>query len=438
MIGEISSQTRRAIQAVVLAVVLVGTAACGAAGQGAGPVTIRFVSYNYGTPDLGGQGVQGLIDQFQASHPDIRVEAEGATAEQIYPKVQAETAAGDPPDIAQIGWSKLAAAARTLPVTPVDQLAAPNEVAAQLAGIAPQALAAGRIGGQQVAMPFLISTPTLFINADLFRRAGLDPARPPRTWDEVQQAGLAIARTTGAQGVSVAAANAAKSDFLTQSLVNGNGGQLLSPEGRAQLSSPQGIGALTMLAQLTNSGAAPKIADNDAVAAFKGGKLGMYVTSTALLASFQKAAAGAFTIRTAPMPQFGDAPAHPTYSGAALMVLSGDDAHRRAAWQFLSFLTSKQGYTTVTQKIGYLPLRPDIVDDPAFLGPTFAADPSLRPALAQLANVAPYQSMPGPRSDQARQTVQDEAVAPIMLNGADPAATAARVNDKVNQLLGTP
>lgn len=430
----IRNSRRWAVPALAAIAVLLAATGCGSAEPG-GPVTIRFVSYNYGTPDLGGQGMQGLIDEFQRTHPDIHVEPEGATAEQIYPKVQAETAAGRAPDVAQIGWSKLSSAADNLPVTSVDQLAPANEVQAQLAGIAPQALAAGRIGNQQVAMPFLISTPTLFVNADLFRRAGLDPDRPPQTWEQVQQAALAI-RNTGAQGVAVAADNTAKSDFLTQSLINSNGGQLLSPDGRLQLASPAGVGALSMLSGLARSGASPTITDDDAVSAFKAGKLGMYVTSTALLASFQKAAAGSFTIRTAPLPQFGAMPARPTYSGAGLVVLSGDDAHKKAAWQLESFLTSKQGYTTVTQKIGYLPLRPDIVDDPAFLGRTLAADPSLRPAIAQLANVVPYQPMPGPRGDQARQAVQDKAVRPVMLNNADPVSTAAAVNAEASPMLG--
>ncbi|EXI75606.1 MAG TPA: extracellular solute-binding protein [Candidatus Accumulibacter phosphatis] len=42
--------------------------------------------------------------------------------------------------------------------------------------------------GNLVALPIGLSTPILFINKSAFRKAGLDPEKPPRTWAETQQA----------------------------------------------------------------------------------------------------------------------------------------------------------------------------------------------------------------------------------------------------------
>ncbi len=42
--------------------------------------------------------------------------------------------------------------------------------------------------GDLVALPIGLSTPVLFINKAAFRKAGLDPDKPPKTWAEVQQA----------------------------------------------------------------------------------------------------------------------------------------------------------------------------------------------------------------------------------------------------------
>jgi multiple sugar transport system substrate-binding protein len=420
------------------ALVLAGCSspATSASGPADGPVTIRFASYNYGTPDLGGQGVQQLIDGFRKDHPNITVAPEGGSTAELYTRVQAQAAAGDPPDIAQIGWSKLASAATTLPLVPIDQLADPADVTATTAALVPAALAAGKVDGKLVAMPFAISTPTMFVNAKLFQAAGLDPANPPRTWADVKTAALAIKARTGQQGFYVSAANSAKSDFLTQSLINSNGGSLLSGSGAVQLDSPAAVGALQMLGDLTRSGAQPSIPDEDAVGLFKAGKLGMYVTSTALMASFSAAAKDNFELRTAPLPQFGDQPARPTYSGAGLVVLSKDKARQAAAWEFLKYLSSEPAYTIITQKIGYLPLRTESISDPA-LAPYLTGQPSIQPALTQLTNVAPYQSMPGPRGDQARQIMQDNAVSPIMLQGADAPSTVATVSKRLHELLGS-
>ncbi len=41
--------------------------------------------------------------------------------------------------------------------------------------------------GKLLSMPFNSSTPVLYYNKDAFRKAGLDPAAPPKTWPELEQ-----------------------------------------------------------------------------------------------------------------------------------------------------------------------------------------------------------------------------------------------------------
>src|SRR5262245_54177168 len=52
-------------------------------------------------------------------------------------------------------------------------------------GYYPGMMALGKFDDRQMAIPFAISTPIMYFNADLFRKAGLDPANPPKTWPEV-------------------------------------------------------------------------------------------------------------------------------------------------------------------------------------------------------------------------------------------------------------
>jgi len=46
----------------------------------------------------------------------------------------------------------------------------------------------GDAQGNLVALPIGMATPVLFINKAAFRKAGLDPEKPPKTWAETQQA----------------------------------------------------------------------------------------------------------------------------------------------------------------------------------------------------------------------------------------------------------
>lgn len=118
------------------------------------------------------------------------------------------------------------------------------------------------------------------------------------------------------------------------------------------------------------------------------------------------------------------------------MVLSKDKAKQQAAWTFVQFLTSAQAFTIITSKIGYLPLRPETVTDPRYLADYFAKDPRLLPALHQLDTLTPYTFFPGPKANQAVVALQDDAVAPIVLRGADPQQTLTQVAGKIRGLVG--
>jgi len=436
--------------AIAAAVVSLAAAACSsaatssstaAAGSASGKsaagntITLSFLSYNYGTPDLGGQGTQDLISAFEAANPTIKIKPQGVPVANALTEAQTETAAGDAPDVAQIGWSKMAAAYQALPVTPVQDIPTAAQWQAATAGMSQPLLAAVAEKGKVVAMPYTISTPTLFYNATLFKKAGLNPADPPVTVAQAQQDGLAIAKT-GASGVYFDIAGTAKSDFLTQSVIDANGGSEISPTGQPSVDQPAAVAALAAMRELTTSGAQPSVGETDAIAAFDAGKLGMLVTSTALLAGVESAAQGKFDLRTAAMPGFAGKPVHTTFSGAGLVVLAKDKAHQQAAWQFIKFLTSAQGFTIITSKIGYLPLRPGIVNQSRYLGPYYSKDPRIGPALKQLSQVTPYAFFSGAQAAQAVATLQDDAVQPIVFAGASPASTLADVSKQIQSMLG--
>lgn len=424
--------------AAAFAVLATPLVACGdddpsPAGDDAAPVTLVFESYTFGS-DAGGEGTQQLIDEFEAANPHIRIEAIGTPAADIHVSVQTKAAAGDPPDVAQIGWSKFSFVLENLPYVAVEDVAG-DEWDSHTEGMLDQALAIGEHEGTAVGIPSIISTPTLFYNADVFEEAGLDPDEPPTNWASAEAAGLAIADSTDAEGIYVGAVDTAKSDYLTQSLIYSNGGELLTDEGEVAFDEPEAVEALATIQGLTQSGAQPSIQQEDALSLFQSGDLGMIVTSSAGLPLFSEAAEGVFDLRTSGMPGFGDEPAAPTNSGAGLFVLADDPDQQAAAWEFVKFLTSERGFTIAASELGYLPLRPDILDDPEYLGDYLAENPRLLPTIEQLDHLHPYQNLPGRDADRARQILQDEAVAPIILGDADPAETLSAAAARVEDLL---
>ncbi len=52
--------------------------------------------------------------------------------------------------------------------------------------------------GKMISMPFNSSTTVMFWNKDAFRRAGLNPEQPPKTWNELRAAAVKIRQTNAA------------------------------------------------------------------------------------------------------------------------------------------------------------------------------------------------------------------------------------------------
>ena len=52
--------------------------------------------------------------------------------------------------------------------------------------------------GRMMSMPFNSSTAVMFYNKDAFKKAGLDPAKPPQTWPELREAARKVRATNAA------------------------------------------------------------------------------------------------------------------------------------------------------------------------------------------------------------------------------------------------
>ncbi|HJQ46743.1 MAG TPA: ABC transporter substrate-binding protein [Amycolatopsis sp.] len=406
-------------------------AGCGQSGGStaapSGPVTITFLSYSYGQANAQGDGLKQLIADFQAANPTITVQPQSVATADALTKLQSSVVAGNPPDVAQIGWSKIAQAAGTLPLRPFEDITSSADWQSTISGLVPSVLKATPVGAEKkiVAMPFLMGTPVLFYNADLFKQAGLDPAHPPTTMAEMKTAALAIKSKTGADGTYVSVVDPGKSDYLTQSVVNSAGGALVTPNGDITVDSQPVITALSAMQDLTRSGAQPAVQFDSALAAFNTGKLGMLVTTAGGLPTLDAAAKGKFGLQVASLPGFAGMPAKPTFSGSGLSILTKDSAKAQAAWKFVQFLTNDKSFQFIASKMGYLPLRPAAFS---------AADPRLGSAVQQLNDLAPYTTFPGKQSNKGVVVLQDEAVEPIVLRGADPAATLHAAEAKIKSL----
>ena len=382
-----------------------GTAMARMAEKLTGPVKISFYNYNLASAGVGRDATLELIAAFEAATPGVKVEPIGAPSNEILSRVQADMVAGLEVDVAQLVFRDLNYAAEELGAQPLEDVVG-KPLADHAAGFVPAGLSLGAVSGKTYGLAYVFSTPVLFINRNLFRAAGLDPDKPPRTWAEVKTAGKAIAEKTGKHGFFPGAYGPADGTFVYQAIVMSNGGKVREGN-RLTFAEKDQAEAVAMLRDLVDTGAHARIDVGAAVDTFQAGNLGMFLYTSAVLNSLEKAAKGNFEIGLAPMPSFGDKPTAPTNSGSAIFMFSKDAQKQRASWELMKFLTSDQAYTIITSKIGYLPLRLATLDNPAYLKGWIEANPKYRANLSQLERLTPNVAFSGPNYRQVENMMKD-------------------------------
>jgi len=130
------------------------------------------------------EAMQAVIDKFNAAHPDIVVDYYATSVPDR--KTIVATAGGDPPDIAGLHEQNIATFADAEALEPLDRFIRADGLTNEqwLARYFPVYAHIVSHGGHVYAG---ISTPVieaLYWNKTLFRQAGLDPDRPPRTLAE--------------------------------------------------------------------------------------------------------------------------------------------------------------------------------------------------------------------------------------------------------------
>lgn len=409
-----------------------GTAGAQMADSVTEPVTVSFYSYNLATAGAGREATLELIAAFEAANPNIKVEPIGAPPNEILSRVQADMVAGVDVDVAQLPFRELVYAAEQMGAQALEDVAG-DELSAHAEGFVPSGLALGQVEDKTYGLAYVFSTPILYINRTLFEQAGLDPDQPPRTWDDVKAAGATIAQKTGKHGFFPGAYGPIDGTFVYQSIVMSNGGKVREGNTLTFADKDQ-ADAVAMLRDLVDSGAHARIDVGAHLDTFQSGNLGMFLYTTAVLNHFEKAASGNFELGLAPLPAFGEKPTAPTNSGAAIFMFSQEPVKQRAAWELMKFLTSAEAYTIITSKIGYLPLRPAIVEDERYLKDWIEANPKYRVNLEQLERLTPNVAFGGDNYRQVENLMMD-AVREAVFGSGDPREALTTAQERAQQLM---
>lgn len=209
--------------------------------------------------------------------------------------------------------------------------------------------------GRLVALPLVYSTPVLFYNKNAFRKAGLDPERPPATWfemqgvlDKLQGAGYSCPYTSS-WPVWVHVDNVSALSGVPAATDKG----MLSFNGLPQ------VKHIAMMATWTKAGYFQLFGRRDeASGKFNDGECAMITTDSREHADFKEAKG--VELGVAPLPHHDDVYGgrrSTLADGASLWVGAGrSPAEYKVAAKFVSFLLSPEVQVEIVRRHGGLPL----------------------------------------------------------------------------------
>ncbi|WP_405984322.1 ABC transporter substrate-binding protein [Streptomyces sp. NBC_00872] len=145
----------------------------------------------------------GVIEDFEKKYPDTEVRWVDRPAEGYADKLSADAAGGTLPDVVNVSPDQVAPLAKAGLALDLDQ---DSTAAAFRDEYLPDAWKSHQIPGMEgtYGFPWYLNTGPMFYNKRLFKEAGLDPEKPPTTYDQVFESGLKLAERSDGEIATLA------------------------------------------------------------------------------------------------------------------------------------------------------------------------------------------------------------------------------------------
>ena len=336
-----------------------------------------------------GERVNEIAAKFNASQNEYEVKPifKGSYPETLNAAIAAYRAK-QPPHIVQVYEVGTQTMLSSGAVYPVFQLMKDNKLVIDWNDIIPPVKTYYSTGGNLYSMAFNSSTPILYYNKDLFKKAGLAD-KPPATWDEVE----AMAKKIVAAGGKCGASAAWPSWTLVENMHtwhdqpfadHNNGFDGLATTLR--INGNLGVKSMEMLARGVKEGWFTYNGRlNKAEANMAAGECGIFLSSSAFMGNLARQAEGKFAWGTGFLPRLAGFPqGNSIIGGATLWVMKGAKPEEyRGVAQFFKYLASTENQAWWAGVTGYLPLTNAAVKAMESSG-IYDKNPNLKTAVSQM------------------------------------------------------
>ncbi len=295
-----------------------------------------------------GDAMRKVVDTFNARQSRIHVDM--LAVSQVDQKMLLSTAGGNPPDVAGIWDTNVVVYADYNAIQPLDDFCRES-------GIGPEDYLPAywdlcRHRGRTFAMPSTPASVALHWNRKLFREAGLDPDRPPRTLEELDEYAARLTKRDATGRITQMGFLPAEPGWWNWGWGYFFGGKLWDGVGTATVTSPENLRAFHWVKGYVDTYHPQDLSVfqsgfgnfSSPQNAFISGQVAM-VLQGVWMANYIHNNNPSLDWEAAPFPYPANRPDLKASSPVALdvLVIPTGAKHPREAWEFIRFVQSQEG-----------------------------------------------------------------------------------------------
>jgi ABC-type glycerol-3-phosphate transport system substrate-binding protein len=396
----------------------------------AGPVTIRFQDWRL-AEEPAGPSLMRMLEGFAKANPDVKVEPEPVSVRDKVQKFVTQARGGNPPDVVRV---------LTTDVPSFQAMGALADLEGFVGKAGGQAykdqysaflINAATFGGKLYCMPNEGDAFVLYINARLWREAGLDPDKPPVTFADLEKANRALAKPGSGRYAFGMLAEPAIAAIWMQSWFTAHGADFFNPAYTDTLiDSPRGIEAFKFYTGMyTRDKAVPpgptEIDYAAQVNLFAQEKVayiqGPFATKGGILAANPQLAS---VLRAIPFPG-----TRATAGRGTVYCLTKASKSPEAAWKLIEWLNAEENQLRFFREATMMPTRKSALGKI-----NVDADPIARVMIREAIPAA--KSYPVFVGWPKAKTVLDDALASTLLGRQDPETAMKNAAREIRAILG--
>jgi len=368
---------------------------------------------------------------FEAKHPHVTVKIEETQYDNYKTKLQTLIAAGDAPDILQVGEGDFNGYMRKGIVADLAPFASGSNPV-DLNDITPSILEVLDVDGKIPVIPIGAATFAVFYNKALFDEAKLPYPTDDWTWEEFADIAAKLTKTENGKTVQYGTTMPTGANNV-EILAMGNGGGFVTGDGqqaKGALDSEQTVEAVEWLARLFKSKAAPSPAELSAMKGidlFGTGKVAMSIDGNWGIAS--KAGNPDLKFGVVGLPHFANGTkANLLYSSG--FAMGSKTKHPQEAWDFireLCWADTEAGKEWAKYQL--------VVTQSLAASSKQDQDPYMGVFIRQLEHVKTSAYFKNPNWFSVNSKYIDPAVEDIILNGADVRQALSDAAEKIDNEL---